>query len=82
MEQYAATMFGALDVDCALAEKAVCSYPNSTAAYLAPKDFIAFHASRVESCSVGDERVKAQVGDFSTSRILGPFTGPPSTGRW
>ena len=62
------------------------SYPNPTKAFLPIKDYFAFYASRVESCWVGEEKVEAQEGDFYggwiTSRIVGPFKGPPGTRGW
>ena len=68
------------------AEKAAWSYPDPTERFHKLKDFFAFYASRVDYCSVGDERVEAQTGDFYggwiTSRIIGPFKGPPGTLGW
>jgi len=47
---------------------------------------IAFYASRVDACTVGGETVSAQEGTFYggwvTSRIVGPFKGPPGTMGW
>ena len=68
------------------AETAAWSYPDPTEAFRPIKDYIAFYASRVDSCWVGEERVQAQEGDFYggwiTSRIVGPFKGPPGTRGW
>ena len=68
------------------AVRAAWSYPDPTAAFRALTDFLAFYASRVEGCWVGDERVQAQAGDFYggwiTSRITGPFKGAPGTRGW
>ncbi len=62
------------------------SYPEPSAAFAAIRDHLAFYASRVESCWVGEERVKPQQGDFYggriTSRIAGPFKGGPGTLGW
>jgi uncharacterized protein (DUF427 family) len=67
-------------------EKAAWSYPNPTQAFGRIKDYIAFYASRVDACFVGEERVDAQEGDFYggwiTSRVVGPFKGPPGTRGW
>jgi hypothetical protein len=47
---------------------------------------VAFYASRVDACFVGDERVQPQAGDFYggwiTARITGPFKGAPGTQAW
>jgi uncharacterized protein (DUF427 family) len=78
--------YWSIDINGAVAEKAAWSYPSPTDAFGAITDFVAFYASRVDACWVGDERVKAQAGDFYggwiTSRIVGPFKGPPGTARW
>ncbi len=78
--------YWSLDVNGARAEKAAWSYPDPTGAFRALTDFLAFYASRVDGCWVGDERVEAQAGDFYggwiTSRIVGPFKGAPGTGGW
>ena len=62
------------------------SYPVPTPAFDAIRDHIAFYASRVEACWVGDERVQAQAGDFYggwiTSKVVGPFKGAPGTMGW
>ena len=61
--------------------------------YLSPTDrfkvverHVAFYASKVDECFVGDERVAAQQGDFYggwiTSEIVGPFKGAPGTMGW
>lgn len=78
--------YWSIDVNGRLSEKAAWSYAEPTSAFDAIKDHLAFYASRVEACFVGDEAVDAQVGDFYggwiTSRIVGPFKGPPGTRRW
>ena len=52
----------------------------------ANKGYLAFYASKVEACYVGDEQVQAQEGDFYggwiTSNIKGPFKGGPGTWGW
>ena len=49
-------------------------------------DYVAFYASKVDACWVGDEQVAAQEGDFYggwiTSRVVGPFKGAPGTRFW
>lgn len=58
--------------------------PNPT--FAAIKNHVAFYASRMESCFVDGERVKAQPGDFYggwiTDDILGPFKGGPGSRGW
>jgi uncharacterized protein (DUF427 family) len=62
------------------------SYPNPRPGFEAIKDHIAFYASRMDACYVGDEQVQAQEGDFYggwvTSNIVGPFKGGPGTWGW
>jgi len=78
--------YWSIGVNGAIAEKAAWSYPNPSERFRALTDFVAFYASRVDACWVGDERVEAQAGDFYggwiTSRIVGPFKGPLGTGGW
>ncbi len=65
---------------------AAWSYPDPTPPYAAIADHLAFYASRVDACFVGEERVTPQDGDFYggwiTSRIIGPFKGAPGTAGW
>ncbi len=62
------------------------SYAQPTASFGALRDHLAFYASRVDECTVDGERVQAQEGDFYggwiTSRVVGPFKGPPGTRGW
>jgi uncharacterized protein (DUF427 family) len=62
------------------------SYERPVAAYAQLAGHIAFYASKVEECWVGDERVEAQAGDFYggwiTTNLRGPFKGPPGTRGW
>ncbi|MFI8497697.1 DUF427 domain-containing protein [Streptomyces sp. NPDC085524] len=55
------------------------SYEDPLAGYLSIARHFAFYAGRVDLCTVGGERVKAQPGDFYggwiTGEILGPFKG-------
>jgi uncharacterized protein (DUF427 family) len=68
------------------APAAAWSYPDPTPAFAAIADHLAFYASRVDACFVGEERVTPQEGDFYggwiTSRIVGPFKGGPGTAGW
>lgn len=78
--------YWSLDVDGRRSENAAWSYPDPTPGFAAIADDLAFYASRVDECWVGDERVEAQEGDFYggwiTSRIVGPFKGPRGTLGW
>lgn len=73
-------------VGAAVSRAAAWSYPKPTAAFADLKDHRAFYASRVDTCFVGDEQVQAQDGDFYggwiTSKVVGPFKGPPGTRFW
>ena len=75
-----------LEVGNERSEKAAWSYPEPTDAFRAIKDFFAFYASRVDTCWVGDEQVRPQLGDFYggwiTARIVGPFKGGPGSQGW
>ena len=59
------------------------SYPSPSPGFEAIKDYIAFYASRVDACFVGDEQATPQAGNFYggwiTSNIIGPFKGAPGT---
>jgi uncharacterized protein (DUF427 family) len=66
--------------------KAAWSYASPTPGFEAISEYLAFYASRVDECWVGEESVRAQEGDFYggwiTSRIVGPFKGGSGTRRW
>ncbi len=78
--------YWALEANGARAPQAAWSYPETTDAFRVIEGYLAFYASRVESCWVGDERVQSQEGDFYggwiTSRIVGPFKGAAGTRGW
>ena len=61
-------------------------YDNPKAAFLSIKNHLSFYPSKVNSCYIGGEQVKAQEGDFYggwiTSKIVGPFKGGPKTFGW
>lgn len=65
---------------------AAWTYPNPSPGYEPLAGMVAFYPERVEACYVGDERVKAQPGDFYggwiTSSVVGPFKGGPGTAGW
>jgi uncharacterized protein (DUF427 family) len=78
--------YWSLDVDGKISENAAWSYPAPSPAFAAIADFLAFYASRVDDCFVGEERVQPQQGDFYggwiTSNIKGPFKGGAGTRGW
>lgn len=62
------------------------SYPSPTPAFAALRDHVAVYPGRVDACFLGDERVRAQEGDFYggwiTADLVGPFKGAPGTRGW
>jgi uncharacterized protein (DUF427 family) len=78
--------YWSLDCDGLVSHHAAWSYEEPTAAFAPIRGHLAFYASRVDACFVGDERVAAQPGDFYggwiTSRVVGPFKGMPGTRHW
>ena len=78
--------YWSLAVGGTLSDKAAWSYPSPSPRFTDIAGHVAFYASRVDECWVGDERVQAQEGDFYggwiTSRVVGPFKGGPDTFGW
>lgn len=68
------------------AEQAAWSYPSPNERYADLKDHVAFYASKMDACYVGDEKARAQEGDFYggwiTNKITGPFKGGPGSIGW
>ena len=68
------------------ADNVAWSYPSPTPGFAEIAGHLAFYASKVDECWVGDERVQPQQGDFYggwiTSRIVGPFKGGAGTRGW
>jgi uncharacterized protein (DUF427 family) len=52
------------------------SYPDSSSAYEALRDHVAFYPGRVGAAWLGDERVQAQRSDFYGGWITGDLVGP------
>jgi uncharacterized protein (DUF427 family) len=75
-----------LEVNGRRSGEAAWSYPEPAPAFAAVAGYLAFYASRVDECWVGDERVQPQEGDFYggwiTSRVVGPFKGGAGTRGW
>jgi uncharacterized protein (DUF427 family) len=73
-------------VDGRLTPAIAWTYPDPTPAYEALRDHVAFYPGRVDAAWLGDERVRAQEGDFYggwiTSDLVGPFKGPAGTLAW
>lgn len=67
-------------------ERAAWSYPAPNPGFTPIRYHLAFYASKVDTCWVGDEQVSAQAGDFYggwiTSKVVGPFKGEPGTMGW
>jgi uncharacterized protein (DUF427 family) len=61
-------------------------YPTPSPGYELLVDRVAVYPGRMDRCTVGDEEVKAQEGDYYggwiTSRVVGPFKGAPGTMGW
>jgi uncharacterized protein (DUF427 family) len=78
--------YWSLDVDGKRVENAAWSYPAPARAFADIAGYLAFYASKVDACWVGEEQVQAQQGDFYggwiTSRIVGPFKGGTKTQGW
>ena len=66
--------------------RAVWWYEDPSPGYLELVDHIALYPGRVDQCTVNDEVVQAQEGDFYggwiTSKVTGPFKGAPGTLGW
>jgi uncharacterized protein (DUF427 family) len=79
-------LYWTLSVNGRQATRAAWSYPDPTPGFAVIAGHLAFYASKVDACWVGEERVSAQEGDFYggwiTSSVKGPFKGPPGTRFW
>ncbi len=68
------------------ASRAAWSYPAPTSPFAGLAGFVSLYPGRMDACFVGDERVRAQEGDFYggwiTAEIVGPFKGAPGTWGW
>ena len=78
--------YWSIQVGSKRAARAAWSYPEPVSKFQPIRDFLAFYASSVDECWVGDEHVQAQEGDFYggwiTSRVVGPFKGGAGTWGW
>ena len=68
------------------AKDAAWTYPTPSKPFADIAGYVSFYPSRVDACTLGEERVEAQAGDFYggwiTSKITGPFKGSPGTWGW
>jgi uncharacterized protein (DUF427 family) len=68
------------------AGRAAWYYPDPVPSFAALRGHVALYPDRMDACYVGDERVRAQEGDFYggwiTGEIVGPFKGAPGTWGW
>ncbi len=75
-----------LEVNGKSASSAAWSYPDPAAGFESIKDHLAFYPSKMDVCFVGEERARAQEGDFYggwiTENIVGPFKGGAGTWGW
>lgn len=75
-----------VEVEYSLASRAAWHYPNPTGDFKSIAGYIAFYPHKMDACYVGDEKVKAQEGDFYggwiTEDIVGPFKGGAGTEGW
>ena len=62
------------------------SYANPSPSFACLRDHVAFYAGPFDQCCVDGEQVIPQAGGFYggwiTSRITGPFKGPPGSLGW
>jgi len=70
----------------AAAPRAGWFYRKPWSGYESLEDHVAVYPGEMDSCTVDDELVRAQEGDFYggwvTDRIVGPFKGAPGTMGW
>ena len=68
------------------APRAAWSYPEPSETFLSIKGYLAFYASEVLSCFVGDEPVRPQPGSFYggwvTDNLRGEIKGAAGTEHW
>jgi len=65
---------------------AAWTYRDPSPGFSALRDFVSLYPGRMDACFLGDERVRAQPGDFYggwiTADITGPFKGGAGTRGW
>ena len=69
-----------------VAHRAAWTYPDPTPPFGALAGHVALYPGRMTRCTVDDEVVQAQDGDFyggwRTARVVGPFKGDAGTRGW
>ncbi len=69
-----------------VAERAAWTFPEPDPSYAVLAGHVSFYPGRMDACWLGEERVRAQAGDFYggwiTADLAGPFKGPPGTRGW
>jgi uncharacterized protein (DUF427 family) len=69
-----------------IAVRSAWTYPAPWPGYELLAGYVAVYPSKMDRCTVGDEVVTPQEGDFYggwiTSRVVGPFKGAPGTLGW
>ena len=78
--------YWSLNADGKLVKDVAWSYPDPDEPYAALRHHLAFHAGRVDRCSVGGARVVPQPGEYYggwiTPDLVGPFKGEPGSEAW
>jgi uncharacterized protein (DUF427 family) len=81
-----AASYWTIKVEERVAENSAWGYLHPAKGFEAITGHLAFYASRMDECWVGEEKVTPQAGDFYggwlTSNIVGPFKGAPGTSGW
>lgn len=66
--------------------RAAWSYPEPTSDFTSIADHLAFYATSMDACFVGEHRVLPQAGDFYggwvTDNLRGRIKGAPGTEHW
>jgi uncharacterized protein (DUF427 family) len=69
-----------------IVERGAWHYPEPAAPFAALAGHVSFYPGRMDAAWLGDERVRAQLGDFYggwiTSDLRGPFKGGAGTAGW
>jgi len=67
-------------------ENAAWSYPDPNPPFAFLRDHVSFYPGKMDTCTLGEHRVRPQAGDFYggwiTPGIIGPYKGEPGTGGW
>ncbi|KAL2644411.1 hypothetical protein R1flu_011998 [Riccia fluitans] len=75
-----------LSVGGKTAENVAWSYEDPTESFIPIKGYLAFYASPMDACYVGEEKAQPQPGNFYggwvTSKVVGPFKGSTGSYGW